>query len=136
MNKEQKMVKEFHEKFGVQALNHPIIFPQKGEITTFNLNEEQRLMTLRLNLIREEFEELEEALLNRDIVEIADALGDLLYVVYGTGVSYGIDLEPIFEEIHRSNMSKGDPEPIMREDGKILKGENILNLISNHSLSK
>lgn len=117
MNKEQQMVKEFHERFGAQSLNSPITFEELGD-------REQKLRNLRIDLIEEELGELREALENQDIVEIADALGDLLYVVYGAGVTYGIDLEPIFEEIHRSNMSKGDPEIKIREDGKILKAKN------------
>jgi phosphoribosyl-ATP pyrophosphohydrolase len=76
---------------------------------------------LRLELIGEEYKELVVASLNNNIVEIADALADLLYVIYGTGVAYGIDLEPIFNEVHRSNMSKLT-DCIIREDGKILKG--------------
>ena len=79
---------------------------------------------LRYELIREELEELREGLDKRDIVEIADALTDLLYVVYGAGHSFGIDLDKCFEEVHNSNMSKlgEDGKPIYREDGKILKG--------------
>ena len=81
---------------------------------------------LRYELIREELEELREGLDKRDIVEIADALTDLLYVVYGTGHSFGIDLDKCFEEVHNSNMSKlgEDGKPIYREDGKVLKGPN------------
>ena len=79
---------------------------------------------LRYELIREELEELREGLDKRDIVEIADALTDLLYVVYGAGHSFGIDLDKCFEEVHNSNMSKlgEDGKPIYREDGKVMKG--------------
>ena len=79
---------------------------------------------LRYELIREELEELREGLDKRDIVEIADALTDLLYVVYGAGHSFGINLDECFEEVHNSNMSKlgADGKPIYREDGKVLKG--------------
>lgn len=82
---------------------------------------------LRYRLIYEELGELREALDNRDIVEVADALTDLLYVVYGAGHSFGINLDKCFEEVHNSNMSKlgEDGKPIRREDGKVLKGPNF-----------
>ena len=81
---------------------------------------------LRKRLLQEEFEEYLTGENNNDIVEIADALGDMLYIIYGTAVSYGIPIEQVFEEIHRSNMSKlgEDGLPIRRADGKILKGPN------------
>jgi predicted HAD superfamily Cof-like phosphohydrolase len=81
---------------------------------------------LRYELIREELEELDEAIRYKDIVDVADALTDLLYVVYGAGHSFGIDLDKCFEEVHNSNMSKlgEDGRPIYREDGKVLKGPN------------
>ena len=84
------------------------------------------LAKLRLELIREEFEELTVATNAMDIVEIADALTDILYVVYGAGHAFGIDLDECYQEVHRSNMSKlgADGKPIYREDGKILKGPN------------
>lgn len=80
---------------------------------------------LRLDLIQEELEELEVAVSNKDMVEVADALTDLLYVIYGTGQAFGIDLDECFEEVHRSNMSKLGPDGrvLRREDGKILKPE-------------
>lgn len=79
---------------------------------------------LRVDLIAEELEELQAAIEDDDIIEIADALTDLLYVVYGAGHTYGIDLDECFKEVHRSNMSKlgSDGKPIYREDGKVLKG--------------
>ena len=79
---------------------------------------------LRLALIQEELEELSDAVADRDMIQIADALTDLLYVVYGAGHSFGIDLDECFEEVHRSNMSKlgENGRPIHREDGKVLKG--------------
>jgi predicted HAD superfamily Cof-like phosphohydrolase len=81
--------------------------------------------TLRYNLIKEENEEYLEACKNSDIVEIADALGDQLYILFGTILKHGLEhkIEEIYDEIHRSNMSKLDEngEPIFREDGKILK---------------
>lgn len=81
---------------------------------------------LRIKLLKEEFEEYIDGENNNDLVEIADALGDMLYIIYGTAVSYGIPLEEIFDEIHRSNMSKlgEDGNPIFREDGKVLKSSN------------
>ena len=81
---------------------------------------------LRLELIQEEVDELGEAMEQRDMVGIAAALTDILYVVYGTGHSYGIDLDECFQEVHSSNMSKlgEDGKPIRRDDGKILKGPN------------
>ena len=82
---------------------------------------------LRLELIQEEVDELGEAMEQRDMVGIADALTDILYVVYGAGHAYGIDLGECFQEVHASNMSKlgEDGKPIRREDGKILKGPNF-----------
>jgi predicted HAD superfamily Cof-like phosphohydrolase len=81
---------------------------------------------LRVELIAEELGELKEAIRDKDIVEVADALTDLLYVVYGAGHAFGIDLDKCFNEVHRSNMSKLglDGKPIYREDGKVLKGQN------------
>lgn len=79
---------------------------------------------LRYDLIDEELKELRQAIDERNIVEIADALTDLLYVVYGAGHSFGLDLDKCFEEVHNSNMTKLGPEgkPIYREDGKVMKG--------------
>ena len=90
------------------------------ELADFNTAE------LRLDLIQEEVQELSVAIDNDDIVEIADALTDILYVVYGAGHAYGIDLDECFNEVHSSNMSKlGEGgKPIYREDGKVLKGPN------------
>jgi len=81
---------------------------------------------LRIELIEEELRELVVGVENKDLVEIADALTDLLYVVYGAGHSFGLDLDACFAEVHRSNLSKlgEDGRPIKREDGKILKGPN------------
>jgi len=82
--------------------------------------------SLRVELIQEELEELQNGLDSRDIVEVADALTDLLYVVYGAGHAFGIDLDECFAEVHESNMSKlgENGRPIYREDGKVLKGPN------------
>jgi predicted HAD superfamily Cof-like phosphohydrolase len=82
---------------------------------------------LRLELIREEYEELEQAIEDRDMVGVADALTDLLYVIYGAGQAFGIDLDTCYDEVHASNMSKlgEDGKPLYREDGKVLKGPNF-----------
>lgn len=86
-------------------------------------------MDLRIDLIAEELEEFKDAIISADgtLVDVADALSDLLYVVYGAGHSFGIDLDKCFAEVHRSNMSKLDEDgnPIYREDGKVLKGPNF-----------
>lgn len=84
----------------------------------------EQICKLRVDLIDEELEELKEAIRDKDIVEVADALTDLLYVVYGAGHAFGIDLDACFNEVHRSNMSKlgSDGKPMYREDGKVLKG--------------
>ena len=79
---------------------------------------------LRIKLIREELREFGKAADDKNLVKIADALGDILYVIYGTGVSYGIDLELIFREIHESNMIKGQPSFLRFSTGKILKAKN------------
>ena len=78
---------------------------------------------LRLELISEEFSELAQAIDDRDMIQIADALTDLLYVVYGAGHAFGIDLDECFQEVHSSNMSKlgSNGKPIHREDGKVMK---------------
>ena len=86
----------------------------------------EEVVDLRLDLIEEELQELTTASYNEDMVEIADALTDILYVTYGMGAALGIDLDKCFEEVQRSNMSKlgADGKPIYREDGKVMKGEN------------
>ena len=82
---------------------------------------------LRLELISEEVNELYDALKDNDIVAVADALTDILYVTYGAGHAFGIDLDKCFTEVQRSNMSKlgEDDKPIYREDGKVMKGPNF-----------
>tara|TARA_E500000318_G_C3557206_1_gene211668 strand:- start:1092 stop:1469 length:378 start_codon:yes stop_codon:yes gene_type:complete len=82
---------------------------------------------LRVDLIEEELDELKEAISNEDLVEVADALTDILYVVYGAGAAFGINLDACFHEVHSSNMSKlgEDGKPIYREDGKVMKGPNF-----------
>lgn len=107
-----KSVEEFHEVFKI------------GNASELTLIEE-RDYTLRYNLIKEENEEYLEACKNGDIVEVADALGDQLYILFGTILKHGLQhkIEEVYDEIHRSNMSKLDEggQPIYREDGKILK---------------
>ena len=83
-----------------------------------------KINKLRLSLIKEEFDELENAMNKKDLVEIADALTDILYVTYGAGHAFGIDLDKCFNEVQRSNMSKlaDDGKPIYNEFGKVMKG--------------
>ena len=81
---------------------------------------------LRIDLIKEELEELTEAMQNENLLEVADALTDILYVTYGAGHAFGIDLDKCFEEVQNSNMSKlgADGKPIYNEAGKVMKGPN------------
>src|SRR2546428_9426209 len=111
INSKQLMEKEFHRRFGVFIRSSPGLV-------------DEATRELRIRLIREELGEFEKAANDKNLVKIADALADLLYVIYGTGVSYGIDLEPIFKELHESNMSKGDPDVLRSSTGKILKAKN------------
>tara|TARA_R110000787_G_scaffold94933_2_gene197849 strand:+ start:489 stop:869 length:381 start_codon:yes stop_codon:yes gene_type:complete len=109
-------VNEMHKVFKIgDAPKEPTLIPKKEYI-------------LRYDLMKEETDEYLEACLNNDIVEIADALGDELYILCGTILKHGMQykIEQVFNEIHRSNMSKLDlnGQPIFREDGKILKGQN------------
>ena len=85
-----------------------------------------KINQLRLDLIKEELEELTEAMNNRDLLEVADALTDILYVTYGAGHAFGIDLDKCFDEVQNSNMSKlgEDGKPIYNEAGKVMKGPN------------
>ena len=84
---------------------------------------EDSVQKLRLDLIEEELDELQYGIDNQNMVDTADALTDLLYVVYGAGHAFGIDLDDCFKEVHKSNLSKPGPDfrPIKREDGKVLK---------------
>jgi predicted HAD superfamily Cof-like phosphohydrolase len=93
------------------------------EVLIYPTFPEEHIRKLRLDLIEEELDELHLGIDNQDIVEVADALTDLLYVVYGAGHAFGIDLDECFQEVHQSNMSKlgEDGRPIKREDGKVLK---------------
>ena len=85
-----------------------------------------KINKLRIDLIKEELEELTEAMKNNDLLEVADALTDILYVTYGAGHAFGIDLDKCFEEVQNSNMSKLDEngKPIYNESGKAMKGPN------------
>ena len=85
-----------------------------------------KINKLRLDLIKEELTELTEAMNNKDLLEVADALTDILYVTYGAGHAFGIDLDKCFEEVQNSNMSKLDEngKPIYNEAGKVMKGPN------------
>ncbi|WP_291275572.1 nucleoside triphosphate pyrophosphohydrolase family protein [Flavobacterium sp.] len=116
MKKQLTAVKEFHTSFGLGV----------SEELKASLGEQKNL--LRFNLMKEENEEYLEAVQNNDIVEIADALGDMLYILCGTILEHGLQykIEEVFEEIQRSNMSKlgEDGKPIYREDGKVMKGPN------------
>ena len=87
---------------------------------------ENKIVQLRIDLIEEELNELKEAIKNNDIVEVADALTDILYVTYGSGHSFGVNLDQCFDEVQRSNMSKlgEDGNPIYNDSGKVMKGPN------------
>ena len=87
---------------------------------------ENKIVQLRIDLIQEELNELKEAIKNKDIVEVADALTDILYVTYGAGHSFGVNLDQCFDEVQRSNMSKlgEDGNPIYNDSGKVMKGPN------------
>ncbi len=106
-------VKKFMETFGQEVKN-------KAEFPS------EKIQDLRISLIEEELSELKEAIENKDIKEVADALTDILYVTYGAGHAFGIDLDKCFDEVQRSNMSKLDEngKPIFNEQGKVLKGSN------------
>ncbi len=86
----------------------------------------EKINKLRIDLIKEELEELTEAINNKDLLEVADALTDILYVTYGAGHAFGIDLDQCFEEVQNSNMSKLDEngKPIYNDSGKVMKGPN------------
>jgi len=87
---------------------------------------DEETMQLRYDLIKEELNELEQAMKTKNLKEIADALTDILYVTYGAGYAYGIDLDKCFKEVQRANMSKlgNDGKPIYNEKGKVMKGPN------------
>ena len=85
-----------------------------------------KINKLRIDLIKEELDELQEAMKNNDLLEVADALTDILYVTYGAGHAFGVDLDKCFDEVQSSNMSKlgEDGKPIYNEAGKVMKGPN------------
>jgi len=106
-----RKVKNFMETFGQDVKNKP----------SFSTN---KINKLRYELIKEELDELKVALDNKDFLEVADALTDILYVTYGAGHAFGIDLDKCFQEVQSSNMSKLDKngKPIYNEEGKVMKG--------------
>ena len=106
-------VRKFMETFGQRVTTKPQ-FP------------DEKTMKLRLDLIKEELSELEVAMKTKNLKEVADALTDILYVTYGAGYAYGINLDKCFQEVQRANMSKlgGDGKPIFNENGKVMKGPN------------
>lgn len=102
----QAMVEEFHRKFDIAVSDRPTL-------------PEEATRQLRVRLIQEEFGELQEAMVAQDLPGVAKELADLLYVVYGTAVAYGVDMDPVFREVHRSNLSKVGG--YKRADGKWVK---------------
>ena len=116
IKKEIAAVQEFHEAFGLEIQHQPTVAL------------DDKVIDLRYNLMKEENEEYLEAAQAGDLVEVADALGDMLYILCGTIISHGFQdkIEAVFDEIQRSNMSKlgTDGKPIYREDGKVMKGPN------------
>ena len=108
-----KKVKKFMEIFG-QEIKEKASFPH------------DKITSLRYDLIKEELREFKEAIDKKDIKEVADALTDILYVTYGAGHAFGIDLDKCFEEVQNSNMSKlgSDGKPIFNDKGKVMKGPN------------
>lgn len=116
MKNKLKAVQDFHNAFGLGVLHEP-----KADLP-------RQKLKLRFDLMAEENEEYLEAAQNNDLIEVADALGDMLYILCGTILEHGLQykIEEVFEEIQRSNMSKLDTngKPIYREDGKVMKGAN------------
>ena len=106
-------VKNFMETFGQEVKIKPSLSSDK-------------INKLRYNLIEEELNEFKQALDSNDLLEVADALTDILYVTYGAGCAYGIDLDKCFKEVQRANMSKlgNDGKPIFNDKGKVMKGPN------------
>ena len=113
---ELNAVAKFHDAFGIESADSP------------SVNIPEQTILLRHNLMKEENEEYLEAAQKNDLLEVADALGDMLYILCGTILSHGMQhkITEVFKEIQRSNMSKLGPDgkPIYREDGKVLKGPN------------
>jgi predicted HAD superfamily Cof-like phosphohydrolase len=116
MKNKLSSVTAFHKAFGLRVNNTP----------TTDINEST--LNLRFSLMDEENKEYLEAIKNNDMIEVADALGDMLYILCGTIITHGMQnvIDEVFEEIQRSNMSKlgSDGKPIYRKDGKVLKGPN------------
>lgn len=116
LNKPIEAVTSFHEAYDIEINQNP----------TVNLPDE--ISTLRFNLMKEENEEYLNAAKDGDLIEVGDALGDMLYILCGTIIAHGFQnkIEAIFDEIQRSNMSKlgADGKPIYRDDGKVMKGPN------------
>jgi len=106
-------VKTFMDTFGQEVKSQPSFGSEK-------------INNLRYNLIKEELEELKQAIDKKDLLEVADALTDILYVTYGAGHAFGINLDGCFDEVQNSNMSKlgNDGKPIYNESGKVMKGPN------------
>ena len=106
-------VRIFMKTFGQEVKNKPSFSKEK-------------INKLRIDLIKEELDELKEAMDNKDLLEVADALTDILYVTYGAGHAFGINLDKCFDEVQNSNMSKLDEngKPIYNESGKVMKGPN------------
>ena len=104
-------VKNFMRVFG-QEIKNKAEFP------------EEKVVKLRYELIKEELLELDQDIKEKNVIEVADALADILYVTYGAGTAFGIDLDKCFDEVHNSNMSKlgKDGKPIYNKDGKVMKG--------------
>lgn len=111
VSRAMQSVAEFHMSFHLPLETRP------------QSNVEPELRELRIELLREEFEEFKDAVAKNDVVSVADALGDIVYVAYGAALTYGIDLDAVLAEVHRANMSKLGPdgEPLLRDDGKVLK---------------
>ncbi len=109
-----EMVAEFHRAFGLPVRDRP------------TLDVDEREIALRSRLLAEEIRELTNGCIARSLVGVADGLADVVYVVYGTALTFGIDLDRVVAEVHRANMSKLDEHgnPTMRDDGKVLKGPN------------
>lgn len=127
IQKEIEAVKTFHEAFKIDSAESP----------TIDISD--KVKELRFNLMAEENEEYLAAAKDNDLVEVADALGDMLYILCGTILSHGMQhkIEEVFDEIQRSNMSKlgADGQPIYREDGKVMKGPNYFKPNINKILS-
>lgn len=112
--KPSKAVEQFHVTYGLPVTYKPVI-PDTEQVL------------LRENLLEEEYREYVDASWRGDLVEIADALADMIYIIHGTALVYGLPLDEIFDEVHRSNMSKLDENGnvVRRDDGKVLKGKNF-----------